>query len=125
MTIEVSNIVDLKVKKRAPPKSGNHLEIVSDWSCPHKRLEVDEKLAEVTCRDCKAKLNPIWALKSLCDAEHGMWERYRTMRAIAMELEKRTKTKCECCGKMTRIRSGLSQHKIWEIADQMEKSGDL
>ena len=64
---------------------------------------VDEKLAEVTCRACGEKLNPMWVLHQLSLTEnrwHDLHARYQDELA---RLRERSRTKCEHCGGMTRI----------------------
>lgn len=72
-------------------------------TCWHKRYIVDDKAAEVTCADCNEKLNPMWVLQQLCNAEN----RYHELRARYHEelkrLGERSRTKCQYCGEMTRI----------------------
>lgn len=71
--------------------------------CRHTRFTIDEKLAQVECRDCKQLLDPMYALRQLAHQEtrfHDLHERYNDeMRRLG----ERSKTKCEHCRKMTRI----------------------
>lgn len=76
---------------------------VHGYACMHKRFTVDERLQEIECRDCKAKLNPMYALLSLCRQEgryHELHERYQDE---MQRLAERTRTKCQHCDQMTRI----------------------
>lgn len=71
--------------------------------CQHRRFTVDKRLKDVTCRDCGAALDPMYALIQLATQEteyHQLHERYQDELA---RLGKRQKTKCEHCGEMTRI----------------------
>jgi hypothetical protein len=82
------------------------LTVVSPYGakCPHKRFTIDEKLALVECSDCKERLDPIYALKTLAQQE-GRYHELHTRYADQMKrLGERSRTKCEHCQKMTRIR---------------------
>lgn len=73
-------------------------------ACSHINTEIDEALAEVTCRDCGVKLNPIWVLARMAKTE-TKWG-YERQRIIDMRkaLDERVRCKCDHCGKMTNIR---------------------
>lgn len=84
---------------------GRVLEIVSPFAqpCRHTRFIVDEKLEQVTCRDCGERLSPMFALVQLANKEteyHALHERYHDE---LKRLSARQKTKCQHCGQMTRI----------------------
>ncbi|MGF6641814.1 hypothetical protein [Paraburkholderia sp. MM6662-R1] len=64
---------------------------------------VDEKLAEVTCKACGEKLNPMWVLQQLCHAESRWHELHARYQDELQRLRERQRTKCEHCGGMTRI----------------------
>jgi hypothetical protein len=72
-------------------------------TCWHKRYIVDDKAAEVTCVDCKEKLNPMWVLQQLCNAEHRYHELHARYHDELKRLGERSRTKCQHCGEMTRI----------------------
>ena len=72
--------------------------------CSHKRTTVYEERALVECRDCGAQLDPIWVLTCLA-REETRFERKRDDYIKEKEaLDKRVRTKCQHCGKITRIR---------------------
>jgi len=74
------------------------------WTgCPHVRAFVDPKLAELTCADCKAKLNAIEFLANLAN-QSTRWdaEFARIVKARA-ELDERKVCRCKRCGEMTPI----------------------
>ncbi|WP_232341271.1 hypothetical protein [Burkholderia pseudomallei] len=58
---------------------------------------------EVTCADCKEKLNPMWVLKQLSQAEHRYHELHARYHDELKRLSERSRTKCQHCGEMTRI----------------------
>jgi len=71
--------------------------------CQHARLMVDERHALVECLACGEKLNPISVLTRVAREESrlgALIDSYRTARA---DWEKRQRTKCQHCGRMTRI----------------------
>lgn len=72
--------------------------------CQHRRAIVDEKLAELTCADCKEKLNPIKFLVTMAN-QLTTWEYSQKQMANARkELEERKKCRCTKCGEWTEIR---------------------
>jgi ribosomal protein S27E len=101
---DLDNIVALAVKKRPELGEGRVLETVRVPECSHRYgCYVNEKEAEVTCRACGTKLNPIWVLQQLCHEEsrwHSLHARYQDE---MKRLKERSSTKCQHCQKMTRI----------------------
>lgn len=77
-------------------------------TCAHHDTLIDTALAKVTCKTCGAELNPIeWAammseewyrVKQLC--ERLKEQEQRTKEKI-LELEAKSKVKCQYCGKFT------------------------
>lgn len=64
---------------------------------------VDEALAEVECGKCGAKLNPMWVLQRLANEDRRMAESQERYQDEQRRLAERSRTKCDHCGKMTRI----------------------
>jgi ribosomal protein S27E len=98
------NVTPFPIKPKLD--SGRVLEVVPEWQigkCRHTKFRIDKALAQVTCRDCGEKVDPMHALVTLATAEskyHDLHSRY----ADEMNrLGKREKTKCQHCQKMTRI----------------------
>jgi hypothetical protein len=90
--IEGDNLILLDFKKR------------SYDDCKHGNFIVDNELAKVTCTKCDKEVNPIWLLHQMAINE-SRYERNRQASIEAAEaLDKRVRTKCEHCKKMTRIR---------------------
>ena len=81
------------------------IEVVSRFdSCWHRRAIVDEKLAELTCADCGAKLNPIRFLVTLA-GQMQLWKNAQRDAALASKaLDERKRCRCTKCGEMTDIR---------------------
>jgi hypothetical protein len=100
--IESDNVARLPVQKKEHDKT---ITLAPDrWSgCQHVRAIVDEKLAELTCADCQAKLNPIQFLAMLANqSTRWDWELDRIVKARAA-LEERKFCRCKRCGEMTPI----------------------
>jgi hypothetical protein len=73
-------------------------------SCRHRRIIVDEELAEVVCETCGAKLNPV-AMLARFSKEETRWVRERnSLIELRKQLEEKQRCKCQHCGKFTRIR---------------------
>ena len=91
-SIDGGNLISFEVAKYNPDK------------CNHNQTVIDEELAMVKCKTCGKELNPIWVLMRFARED----SRYRrNMKANAESekaYEKRIRTKCQHCGKMTRIR---------------------
>lgn len=64
---------------------------------------VDEKLAEVECGKCGAKLNPMWVLAQIASHDRRLHEAQARYQDEQKRLAERSKTKCQHCQKMTRI----------------------
>lgn len=99
---ELAAVITLPVKPRDNDNE-RVLTQVHSYQCMHRRFTVDERLGQVECRDCKEKLNPMFALLSLCRQEGRYWELHARYQDELARLAARSKTKCEHCDKMTRI----------------------
>ena len=93
-------------KKKDAAEEGPYLRDVAHrfGECQHRAgFDVDDKLDEVTCRGCNAKLSPIWVLRQLANME-TRWHRHReTYQDEMKRLAERQRTKCRHCGEMTTI----------------------
>ena len=87
------------------PIAGPQAMFAPSGACRHLNVSVHEDLIEVVCRDCGAKLNPIWVLTRMA-REETKWKLRRTeFIAARAELAKRQRCKCQHCGQMTRIKT--------------------
>lgn len=86
------------------PVSGPVVEFARAGQCRHVNVAVHEDLAEVVCRDCDAKLNPIWVLTRMAKEETKWSLRRLEFQAAKEDLAQRQRCKCQHCGKMTNIR---------------------
>jgi ribosomal protein S27E len=95
---ENGNVISLEVK-RADYESRRLMK-----TCPHDKTLIDTALAELECRDCGAKLNPIEFLANLV----GKWSRFQRLyedyKAMKEYVESRSRVKCRHCGHFTNIR---------------------
>lgn len=71
--------------------------------CEHRNIVVDERLNEVRCLKCDVMLNPIWALMRMAREETRWGYELDRRNKSLEELDKRSRTTCQHCGKMTRI----------------------
>lgn len=87
-------------------KDTEQIVVVADRyaGCQHGRAIVDEKLAELTCADCGAKLNPIEFIVGLANRERLFKHREESIAAARAALEERRKCRCIKCGEWTPIR---------------------
>jgi len=86
------------------PVTGPHATYATDGQCRHLNVSVHEDLAEVICRDCEVKLNPIWVLTRMAREETKWSLRRNEFITARSELAKRQRCKCQHCGQMTRIK---------------------
>ena len=120
MAIEIdTNVTVLPVKKREVGE--NVLSVVHPYKCRHPHFEVDEKLAEVTCRACGEKMSPMWVLIQIAYNERVLSDRLLNLRTECRLLEGRVRTKCEHCKKMTRIHSNVTSAEAQKVAEQIKK----
>lgn len=98
------NIVSLPVRPKA--NTGNLMLVPPPLGkCQHfnASFEVDVDAGECTCSKCGEKVSPIFVLQQLMHHE-SRWNRTREAYQEEMRrLEERSRTKCDHCGKMTRI----------------------
>jgi predicted RNA-binding Zn-ribbon protein involved in translation (DUF1610 family) len=115
-------VTPLPVKKREG--SANVLTVVHSYRCRHSRFEVDEKLAEVTCRDCGEKMSPMWVLIQIAYEERTLNDRLIALKTECQLLSGRVRTKCDHCGKMTRIRSNVTTAEAQKVAEKIRKESE-
>lgn len=74
--------------------------------CQHKHISVDEVENEVECADCGKRLNPIVALVRLAREESRLKIRIQQLKELNRQFDEKSRTKCQHCGRMTRVRLG-------------------
>lgn len=81
----------------------NHKSIYKDGRFVDVTYQIREGETEVECGNCETKLDPMWVLRQLANKESS-WNRSRQRYNDEMKrLAERSRTKCDNCGKMTRI----------------------
>lgn len=98
------NVTHLPVKPKLD--TGRVLEVVPEWQlskCRHTRFVIDKALAQITCKDCNEKIDPMYALVQLANSETKYHELHARYHDEITRLGTRQKTKCQHCKKMTRI----------------------
>jgi ribosomal protein S27E len=97
-----SNVLSLQAKK--------------DRSCEHKHVDIDESLTNVLCRDCGKELNPMWVLYRFATDEKTMHDRLKKQKhyqdILSDKLNKKQRTKCSHCGKMTEVNININYSEI-------------
>jgi hypothetical protein len=115
------NIATLPIRFKKPPEDdAPQLKVVSGGDCDHRYFfaangegisgrfhhvtyHIREGETEVECGNCKTRLDPMWVLRELANRE-SRWNQTRlTYQEEMARLRERERTKCDHCGKMTRI----------------------
>lgn len=94
--------------KRLPVRLKDHSKVLTVThafaGCQHLRAIIDQKLAELTCADCGAKLNAIQFLVTMAN-QLTTWEYAQQSLAKARaEMDERKRCRCTKCGEWTEIR---------------------
>jgi ribosomal protein S27E len=104
------NIVDIPVEFKSPEAKDRFLKRVYTPECRHTTgpFLVDDTLMTVECGTCKKIISPVYVLILLANKE-TQWHLHREYfdKRVA-ELAERNRTKCDHCGKMTRISGAKS-----------------
>ncbi len=95
--------------KQLPIRTKDHSKVLkladSFTGCQHRRAVVDQKLAELECADCGAKLNPIQFLVTMAN-QLTSWEySLEQLKKARAELDERKRCRCTKCGEWTEIRT--------------------
>lgn len=102
-----ADVLKLPVK-RSEPLDGSLMLVPPPYGkCQHfgGPFEVDEKAGDCKCLKCGERVTAIFVLKELMNIE-SRWMRARIAYQDEMgRLKKRSRTKCQHCGQMTRISS--------------------
>jgi len=98
------NIVTLPVKARQPVGEA-FLQPVPASTCMHWKgpFEVDVKGGKCKCLCCGGEVSPMFVLESLMKEESQWMQSAAAYQDQMRRLAERSKTKCDHCGKMTRI----------------------
>lgn len=103
-------ITQIGVQFKSRPEDGERSllrlhEVPKAGGCNHLFVTyiVDEALATVECGQCGEKLSPTWVLQKLANNESHHARIRDDYQAEMKRLKERSRTKCDHCGKMTRI----------------------
>jgi len=114
------NITKLPRRKKGEPEGP--ISVVHGYGgCQHVHVEVCEKEAEVTCRDCKVKLNPIWVLMRIATDDRVLVDRWAGMKAEIRLMGNRTRVKCRHCEKFTPVTSNAPMSEVLQLVDKIKK----
>lgn len=91
------NVVEITIARRSKY-------VRKESECRHQRVELDEMLLEVTCRDCKVRINPVQFMIDRHQQFQRHIDQYERYRAALAAYDKKTRCKCEHCGRITRVR---------------------
>lgn len=111
------NVTKLPVRKKS---EGRPVELVQKLlnDCKHMRVAIDPELAELTCRDCQQKLNPIQYITRIAQ-QFSTWEHERErIREARAQLAERKQCRCTKCGEMTEVRR-VSNRELAKIKGQL------
>lgn len=112
----------LPVRKK---QEGKAIELVQSnyGDCKHAHVLVDPQLSELTCRDCKQRLNPIQYIANVANGLNGWeYERSQILKARADHAE-RTRCRCTKCGEWTEIRR-VRQDEVAQIKSTAKRGGE-
>ena len=101
----MKDIPKLPVKNKRDSEGKLFLTAPPHEKCKHLfgSFEVDEDAGKCKCLECGEEVSPMFVLKRLMRQE-SQWNQTRERYKDEMKrLANRSKTKCDHCGKMTRI----------------------
>lgn len=88
--------------------------------CRHNALLIDESLELIECKNCGERINAFFAIRQLMRLS-DKWAREKAELELTREAaEKKTKTKCQHCGQMTKVRVNVPEFKVF---DRMRENG--
>lgn len=102
-----AEVTALPVKHKAPPDGSLMLVPPPASKCIHwnTSFEIDDDAGKCKCLGCGEEVSPMFVLGRLMQLE-SQWMRTRAAHQDEMRrLRERSRTKCDHCGKITRISS--------------------
>jgi radical SAM protein with 4Fe4S-binding SPASM domain len=97
------NVTPIPVKFKNSKETGKMLTVVKSYGCVHHAYVIDPDGNEVTCSICNRTFSPMSALVDLSHKESLWMQHHDRYEEEKKRLEERSRTKCDNCGKMTRI----------------------
>lgn len=99
------NIKDIGIKFKKPNDNKKMLTLAPrDDGCHKHSYIVDPELDRVTCANCDKVFNPMAVLTELTRQESRWMMNYRHADEKMKRLSEKQRTKCNHCGKMTKIK---------------------
>lgn len=100
-----ANIAQLPVKYKKPLEGERFLVPVDPSKCLHfgGPFEIDIKGDKCTCKRCGEQVGAMYVLDQLMKTESRWMQTLATYQEDMKRLAERSRTKCEHCGKITRI----------------------
>ncbi|GAF68940.1 unnamed protein product [marine sediment metagenome] len=84
-------VIDIKINRRKYD------------DCKHLSVLVDEEWGYIECTKCGKHLDPIKLLHKIAVKQNGLNFGITSLKETIKKLENRLRTKCQHCGKMTKI----------------------
>lgn len=100
-----TNIAQLPVKYKKPLDGERFLVPVDPGKCSHFNgpFEIDTKGNKCTCKRCGEQVGAMYVLEQLMKAESRWMQTLATYQEDMKRMDERSRTKCDNCGKITRI----------------------
>lgn len=77
-------------------------------TCSHQNIRIDTLSSSIFCVACESKLNPIEWLATHVEMWKSVRYLYEQQQLYAKTFEGKTRTKCDHCGGITRVRPARS-----------------
>lgn len=104
--LPLADVVPLPVARRPSPEDGPMLRSVGLGSrCIHfnMQFEIDHDAAKCRCLGCGLEVSPMFVLEALMRKESRWLQTRAAYQDEMRRLAERERTKCQHCGKITRI----------------------
>lgn len=89
--------------------------------CLHPSLVIDEETEKVHCTKCEQTISAFAAIRVMMRLSEK-WRRQKAALDLAREeADKKTRTKCQHCAKMTEVRTTVTDLKICERVEEERK----
>lgn len=112
----------MKIDEKTDDGEAIVIEFRRSYKCQHLRLLIDDDLKEITCGDCKEKLNPFFAISQMMRLV-PKWRRIKAASDLAREeAQKKLRTKCQHCKQITTIKTNVTDLRIMERVQEDEKN---
>jgi DNA-directed RNA polymerase subunit RPC12/RpoP len=91
-------------------------------ACAHSRIRLDRILAEVQCRDCEAKINPVEWIAMAAESWKAVQRMYDRQKEAARELDLKRRAKCQHCGRISEVRHpSPAEVRAWDEQERSRK----